>query len=101
MLKRAISNELFGGNTNFVNLGDYANVSTGTTPSTSQKDYYEGTNAYIKTGDIDSNPIRHASIFVSDSAIKKYRLKKYEPGTILLAMYGQGKTRGNTERCRD
>jgi type I restriction enzyme, S subunit len=75
-------------------LRDVADLSTGTTPATSVAEYYDGKTPFIKTAQIANNRIRTASAFVSLLAIEKYRLKLYEPGTILLAMYGQGKTRG-------
>ncbi len=77
-----------------VKLGDHATISTGTTPSTKKTEYYEGENAFIKTAEIVNNRIRSATTFVSDKAIKDYNLKIYPPGTIMMAMYGQGKTRG-------
>ena len=85
-------------NTKFkkVKLGDISKISTGTTPSTNKKDYYIGDNPFIKTGEIINERIRETNIFISDQAVKDYRLKKYQPGTILVAMYGQGKTRGQT-----
>lgn len=79
-----------------VTLGSYADVSTGTTPSTSKPHYYSGDNIFIKTTEISNNRISKGSVFLSNEAVKKYRLKLYPPGTVLLAMYGQGKTRGQT-----
>jgi type I restriction enzyme S subunit len=77
-------------------LEELATISTGTTPSTSKKEYYEGSNPFIKTGEIVNKKIEQTDVYISDKAVKAYRLKKYQPGTILVAMYGQGKTRGQT-----
>ena len=77
-----------------VSIGDYCDVSTGTTPSTKYSKYYIGNNPFIKTGEITNNRISGSSVCISDEAIEKYNLKVYEPGTLLIAMYGQGKTRG-------
>lgn len=77
-----------------VKLGDIATISTGTTPSTMNNKYYEGNIPFIRTSEIDNNIINAAQIFISDKAVKDYNLKIYSPGTIFLAMYGQGKTRG-------
>ena len=75
-------------------IGDCCDVSTGTTPSTKKPEYYVGNNPFIKTGEITNNRISGASVCISDQAIAKYNLNVYKPGTLLIAMYGQGKTRG-------
>ncbi|MEI6843017.1 MAG: restriction endonuclease subunit S [bacterium] len=100
-LKRGLMKDLFTsgtGKTKFVfrNLEELATISTGTTPSTGKKEYYEGNNPFIKTGEIVNKKIERAEVHISDKAVQDYRLKRYQPGTILVAMYGQGKTRGQT-----
>lgn len=77
-----------------VNLEDVAHLSTGTTPSTSKLSYYQGDVPFIKTGQVVNNRITDAEVYISENAVTDYRLKKYKPGTVLMAMYGQGKTRG-------
>lgn len=77
-----------------VRLGSVCALSTGTTPSTKDKHYYEGTIPFIKTADIINNRISSASTFISQQAVEDYSLKLFPPGTVLMAMYGQGKTRG-------
>ena len=75
-------------------LGDKCNVSTGTTPSTDRPEYYQGTIPFIKTSEIVNNRIMKAETYISEQARQDYNLKVYPPGTIFIAMYGQGKTRG-------
>lgn len=75
-------------------LGDLCGLATGTTPSTKREDYYVGDVPFIKTGDIVNNRITSANAFVSREAVSDYGLKVFPPGTVLMAMYGQGKTRG-------
>jgi len=77
-----------------VSLEDVAKLSTGTTPSTNKLSYYQGDIPFIKTGQVVNNRINSTEVHVSEDAVSKYRLKKYQPGTVLMAMYGQGKTRG-------
>jgi restriction endonuclease S subunit len=69
-------------------------VSTGTTPSTKNAEYWSGSVPFVKTAEIDNNVIRSSAASVSDAAVKDYHLKVYAPRTVFLAMYGQGKTRG-------
>ncbi len=75
-------------------LGSVAKLSTGTTPSTKDARYYAGSVPFIKTADVVNNRIRTATTFVSDHALNDYSLSVYPAGTLLMAMYGQGKTRG-------
>jgi type I restriction enzyme S subunit len=75
-------------------LGRVAELSTGTTPATKHPEYFKGTIPFIKTTDIINNRIVSSTIFVSEQAIADYSLEVYKPGTVLMAMYGQGKTRG-------
>ncbi|MGH9888016.1 MAG: restriction endonuclease subunit S, partial [bacterium] len=38
--------------------------------------------------------------FVTDIALRETNLTLYEPGTLLVAMYGEGKTRGKCAELR-
>jgi type I restriction enzyme S subunit len=75
-------------------LGDVASLSTGTTPSTSRSDYYSGDIPFIKTAEIANNIITKATTHISDQARRDYNLRLFSIGTVFVAMYGQGKTRG-------
>lgn len=75
-------------------LGDVTSLSTGTTPSTKRLEYYQGDVPFIKTGEIVNNRIDSATTHVSRQALADYSLRIYPRGTVLMAMYGQGKTRG-------
>lgn len=77
-----------------VRLGEVCSLTTGTTPSTKRQEYFQGTIPFIKTSEIVNNRITEASAFVSEDAVRDYSLKIYPAGTVLMAMYGQGKTRG-------
>lgn len=75
-------------------LGDICSITTGTTPSTDQPEYYQGSIPFIKTSEITNKRIRTTGTYISEAAVEKFNLKRYLPGTVFLAMYGQGKTRG-------
>lgn len=77
-----------------VTVGNVARLSTGTTPATKDTRYYGGTIPFIKTADVVNNRITSALMFVSELALNDYNLTVYPAGTVLMAMYGQGKTRG-------
>jgi len=75
-------------------LGSIAAISTGTTPPTERLDYWSGDVPFVKTTAIADCRIWAADSFVSSLAINDYSMSVHPPGTVLLAMYGQGKTRG-------
>ncbi|HQR98185.1 MULTISPECIES: restriction endonuclease subunit S [unclassified Polaromonas] len=69
-------------------------VATGATPSRERSDFFGGAHAWIKTGEVDSPWITNAEEHISDAAINETNCKIFPERTILIAMYGQGKTRG-------
>ncbi|WP_190241038.1 restriction endonuclease subunit S [Nostoc sp. 'Peltigera membranacea cyanobiont' 210A] len=77
-----------------VKLGEICSISTGTTPSTNKPEYYIGNIPFIKTAQIVNNRICESDTCISKQAVLDYNLKIYPPKTVFMAMYGQGKTRG-------
>jgi type I restriction enzyme S subunit len=75
-------------------LGDVCAVSSGSTPSRKNLAYYRGTIPWVKTGEVVGERIRSTSESITATALRETSLKLYPSGTVLLAMYGQGKTRG-------
>lgn len=80
-----------------VRLGDVARVGSGSTPSRGNSAYWkDGTIPWITSGLITSGRIREAREFVSPLALSETALRFWPAGTLLVAMYGEGQTRG---RC--
>ncbi|NJM45756.1 MAG: hypothetical protein HC860_05930 [Alkalinema sp. RU_4_3] len=76
-------------------LDDISDIGTGSTPLTSNPDYYEGGNIpWITSTSTSQDFIAQAENFVTDLAVKDHRLRMYQPGCLIVALYGQGKTRG-------
>ena len=76
-------------------LGDLAYVGTGATPLTSCKYYYENGNiAWINSSSTKVPFIAKASNFITQKAIEETNCLVYPKGTLVIAMYGEGKTRG-------
>lgn len=74
---------------------DIAKVETGSTPGRNNINYYdEGVVPWIKTGEISNGYILRAEEKISKTALKETNCKVFPHDTILVAMYGQGKTRG-------
>jgi len=76
-------------------LGDIAVVFTGVTPLKKETSYYEGGSIPWLTSSVTGlDLVTEAKSFVTEKALKECRLKLFNPGTLLIAMYGEGKTRG-------
>jgi type I restriction enzyme, S subunit len=80
----------------WASLTQLADLGTGSTPSRSEPDYWNGDVPWLKSGCVNQPMIHQAEEFISNAAVKAHRLKFFEPGTLLIALYGEGKTRGKT-----
>ena len=77
-------------------IGELADVGTGTTPLRSKKDYYDGgTIPWITSGDLSGGLVIEPKQYVTALALHETSLRVYPPRTLLVAMYGEGKTRGS------
>ena len=77
-----------------VAIKSIADVSSGTTPSRRKSEYWNGSIPWITTGELESGYVTASKECVTEKALKETALKLYHKGTVLIAMYGQGKTRG-------
>ena len=75
-------------------LGYYSYLNTGATPDRSNSNYWEGDIPWIKTGEVRYDTIFSAEESITDLALKQTSVQLSPPGTLLMAMYGQGITRG-------
>jgi type I restriction enzyme S subunit len=76
-------------------------VATGTTPKRTNSGYWEnGVIPWLTSTATGNDFIYEAEQFVTDLAVKECRLKVFEAGTLLLAMYGEGKTRGQVTEIK-
>lgn len=78
-----------------VQLGEVAAIHNGSTPSRDRKEYWEnGTIAWLPTTKVNDRVIRSSDAFITKKALEECSLSLLPPGTVLIAMIGQGKTRG-------
>lgn len=75
-------------------LGDIAAVGSGGTPSRDNPSYWNGSIPWITTSQIDFNEISEAGEYITDAGLNNSAAKLLPAGTLLMALYGQGKTRG-------
>ena len=78
-------------------IGDCASVGNGTTPSKKRSEYWDGgTIPWLPTGKVNDRAITSADAWVTERAVSETSLRLLPVGTLLIAMIGQGKTRGKT-----
>jgi len=75
-------------------LSYLSSIETGSTPDRGDPSYWNGTIPWLKTGEINWEPIREAEEFITEAGLANSAAKLSQPGTLLMAMYGQGVTRG-------
>ena len=75
-------------------LGSIFDTSSGGTPDRSKEEYWNGNIPWITTSLVDFNIIMEADEFITDAGLSNSSAKLFPKMTILVAMYGQGKTRG-------
>jgi type I restriction enzyme S subunit len=79
----------------WVKLEDLAIVGTGATPKRGDSNYWlNGSIAWITSGALNDLYVKEASEFITEAAIKETNCKIFPKGSLLIAMYGEGKTRG-------
>lgn len=79
----------------FEPIGDRHEVSSGATPSRSVPDYWEGgTVPWVKTAEVNYRVIKQTSEKITEKGLEDSAAKILPAGTVVMAMYGQGKTRG-------
>ena len=99
-LGQEIFYEMFGdpsdptNNTPRMKIGDCCAVSSGATPSRKVPENFGGDIPWVKTTEVDGRRISETSEHVTNVGKERARLCLFPAGTVLIAMYGQGKTRG-------
>ena len=69
-------------------------VTSGGTPSRNVSDYWNGDIPWVTTSLVDFNVINEAEEFITQVGLDNSSAKLFPKDTILMAMYGQGITRG-------
>jgi type I restriction enzyme S subunit len=78
-----------------VRLGDVTKLQSGGTPARDNPDYWNGGHIpWVKTGEIDYRVIEMTKEMITREGLVNSAAKVFPKGTLLIAMYGQGVTRG-------
>lgn len=77
-----------------VRLGEVAAVSSGGTPERGRPEYWNGDIPWVKTGEINYGIITQTEERITQAGLENSSARLVPAGTLLMAMYGQGITRG-------
>ena len=75
-------------------VGTLVDVATGATPLRKRQDYYGGSIPWVTSGAVNAGLISEPTEYITDLAIRETNAKVFPIGTLLVAMYGEGQTRG-------
>lgn len=76
-------------------LGRTARIGNGSTPRRDTTTYWNGGDfPWLNSSKVNESRVTHAEQFVTDAALRECHLPIVAPGSILVGLTGQGKTRG-------
>ncbi len=81
-----------------VRISSICEVGSGGTPNRSNTTYFSGNFPWIKTAEVVDEEIFDTEEKITLEAINNSSAKIYPKGSLIIAMYGQGKTRGRTAK---
>jgi restriction endonuclease S subunit len=82
-------------------LGDVCELSTGGTPSTGNKIYYDGGQIkWLRSGDVHQREIYDCDGRITEEGMRNANTRFLPLNSVLIALAGQGKTRGTVAMLR-
>lgn len=92
-LKKALQNESFDGH-EMTSIESVATVKTGATPRRGVTEYWNGTINWMASGEIHQKFLRQTAEYITEEGLASSNTSLLPKNTVVLAMNGQGKTRG-------
>jgi len=85
----------------WITLDQIGQIGTGATPNRSRREYWSSSDfPWVTSAVVNEDYVDEAKEAVSRRALAETNLTLYLPGTLLIAMYGEGKTRGKVTELR-
>jgi type I restriction enzyme S subunit len=76
-------------------IGHFARIGNGSTPARGNTAYWVGGQyPWLNSSSVNHSVIRGSDQFVTDVALRECHLPRVQPGSVLIGITGQGKTRG-------
>ncbi|MGR7921566.1 restriction endonuclease subunit S [Zobellella denitrificans] len=79
-------------------IEEISNVSSGGTPSRKNDSYWNGNIPWVTTAEVQFKVIEDTAEKITEEGLANSSAKLFPVDTILMAMYGQGKTRGQVAK---
>ena len=77
-------------------IGAFCRITNGSTPSRQSPEYWSGNIPWISSGEVRNNIICASNECISEEGYNNSSVKLLPAGTVLIAMIGEGKTRGQS-----
>lgn len=77
-----------------VEIGELADLKSGGTPNRENSTFWNGNIPWVKTSEVNYNIISDTEEYITEKGLSSSSTFLFPKGTILMALYGQGKTRG-------
>lgn len=90
----------FEGDWKILTIEEVASISSGGTPSRAEPTYWNGDIPWITTSETSQSEIFDSLEKITQKGLENSSAKIFPKNTILMAMYGQGKTRGQVSLLR-
>ncbi|HIK16468.1 MAG TPA: restriction endonuclease subunit S [Leptolyngbyaceae cyanobacterium M33_DOE_097] len=79
-------------------IGELVKVETGGTPDRTNSNLYGGAIPWVKTGEVTGSVIYQTEEHLTEEGLQSSNCRLFPIGTIIIAMYGQGLTRGRSAK---
>ncbi len=81
-----------------VRLADLCRIGSGGTPSRRRSDYFGGAIPWVQTTEVRKEIITSTEETLTEEGLRNSSARLYAKGSLIVAMYGQGATRGRTAK---
>lgn len=81
-------------------MGDFASITSGATPKRDIAEYYGGDIPWVKTTEVASGDVAKTEETLTELGLNNSSCHIIPAGTVLVAMYGQGGTRGKASMLK-
>ncbi|MYR54700.1 hypothetical protein GTY54_00035 [Streptomyces sp. SID625] len=78
----------------WASVGSLFRVYVGTTPSRKMPELWSGPIPWVSSGEVNFSRISDTREHISEEAVGNRKTRLHPPGTVMIAMIGEGKTRG-------
>ncbi|MEZ9422316.1 restriction endonuclease subunit S [Vibrio lentus] len=84
----------------WLRVGQLCDLQTGATPSRQHPEYFGGSVNWLVSGDINRYSIDECDQTITEEGLSNSNCKVLKPGTVMIALNGQGKTRATVAMLR-